>query len=241
LDEAAVAHDRDPVTESERFGEVVGDEDHRLFDLSPEADDLVLHVAPDQRIECGERLVEQHDLGVGGERSGEADALLHTTAQLVRFALTEARQTDEFEDLLGLGPPFVLRHLLHFEAERDVVDERAMGQQAEVLEDHAHPVAAYIEQFVTICSGDVGVADHHGAGGRLDQAGETSYERRLAAPGEPHHDEDFAGRYVEVDVSHRDDTTGLGLQHRPWQVGVGRTYDASSPGAVNLPQPTDRD
>jgi hypothetical protein len=46
----------------------VGDEEHRLAGLGLEADDLVLHVAPDQRVERAEGLVVEHQLGVDGER-----------------------------------------------------------------------------------------------------------------------------------------------------------------------------
>ena len=63
LDDLAVAHDQDPVAELEGLGQVVGDEHHRLADLVVQPDDLVLHVAPDQRVERRERLVEQQHSG----------------------------------------------------------------------------------------------------------------------------------------------------------------------------------
>ena len=62
LDDRPVAHDRDPVAEPERLGEIVRDEDHRLARLLLEPADLVLHVAPDERVERAERLVVEHDL-----------------------------------------------------------------------------------------------------------------------------------------------------------------------------------
>jgi hypothetical protein len=57
-----------------------------------------------------------------------------------------------------------------------------MGEQTEVLEDHAHPVAAEIEQGVVAGGGDVDVTDADGAGRGLDEAGQAADERRLAAP-----------------------------------------------------------
>ena len=90
LHDRAVAHDQDPVAELERLGEVVGDEDHRLAELAVQPDDLVLHVAPDQRVERGERLVEEQHLRVAGQRSGQADALLHAAGELVGVGLLVA-------------------------------------------------------------------------------------------------------------------------------------------------------
>ena len=91
LHEPAVAHDRDPVAETQRLGQVVGDEHHRLVDLAAQADDLVLHVAADQRIERRERLVEQQDVGIGGQGPGEADALLLPATELMRAVACPSR------------------------------------------------------------------------------------------------------------------------------------------------------
>ena len=90
LDHLAVAQDHDPVAELERLGEVVGDEHHRLADLVVQPDDLVLHVAADQRVEGRERLVEEQHRRVAGERAGQADALLHAAGELVGVAALEA-------------------------------------------------------------------------------------------------------------------------------------------------------
>ena len=99
LDDLAVAHDHDVVAELERLGEVVGDEDHGLADLAMEPDDLVLHVAPDERVERAERLVEEHDLGVDGQGAGQPDALLHAARELVGIAVGMALEPDEVDHL----------------------------------------------------------------------------------------------------------------------------------------------
>ena len=203
LHEAPVAHDGDAVAEAQRLDEVVGDEDHRRGHLAAEADDLVLHVPADDGIEGRERLVEQQQLRARGQRPGQADALLHPARQLVGAGRAEPRQADELEHLLGPGPAGVLVDALHLEAEGHVVDEVAVGEQAEVLEDHAHPVPAQVEQVALVGGGDVEVADAHGPGGRLDEPGQAAHERRLAAPGEAHDDEHLALVDVEVDARER--------------------------------------
>ena len=90
LHEAAVLHDGDAVAELQRLRQVVGDEHRRLAQLPLQPDHLVLHVPPDQRVERGERLVEQQDLGVVGQGPGQADPLLHAAAELVRVGVAEA-------------------------------------------------------------------------------------------------------------------------------------------------------
>ena len=137
--------------------------------------------------------------------------------------------------------PHVLVDALHLEPEGHVVDEIAVGEQAEVLEDHAHAVAAQVEQLPLVGGGDVELADPHRAGGRLDEAGQAADERRLAAAGQTHDDEHLAGVDVEVDVTDRDDIAGLGLQLASGEVGQRRTDDPLRARPEDLPQPPHRD
>ena len=50
-------------------------------------------------VERGERLVEQHDLGIGGQRAGERDPLALTARQLVRVRAGAAGEADQLEAL----------------------------------------------------------------------------------------------------------------------------------------------
>ncbi len=109
LHDAAVAHDRDPVAEAQRLGQVVGDEDHRLARLVLQADHLVLHVAADQRVERAERLVVEHHLRVDGEGAREPDALLHAAGELVRELVRGVLEPDELQHLGGAREPLRLR------------------------------------------------------------------------------------------------------------------------------------
>ena len=142
LNDRAVAHDRDPVAEPERLGQVVRDEHRRLADLLLEPHDLVLHVAPDQRVESAERLVVEHHLGVGGKGTRHADALLHAARKLIGELVRDILEADERRTSLRARVPLALAHPLHLEAEGDVVDHAAVREQAEVLEDHRDRVAA---------------------------------------------------------------------------------------------------
>src|SRR5690606_1146962 len=90
-------HDGDAAADLQRLVEVVADEDDGLFQLLLQFYQLILKVLTDQRVEGGERLVHQQDVGLGGEGAGEADALLHATRKLVADLvgeLVEAHQLD---------------------------------------------------------------------------------------------------------------------------------------------------
>ena len=70
--------------EPQRLVDVVGDEDDGLAGRLLDARELVLQGVAGDRVERGERLVHQQEVGVGGERAGDPDALLLAAGQLVR-------------------------------------------------------------------------------------------------------------------------------------------------------------
>ena len=84
----------DPIAQRPDDPEVVGDEQDGGVGLGLERAHEVEHARLDGRVQPGRRLVEDEQLGVGGERDGDDDALLHPARQLVRVALG---------DLLGVG------------------------------------------------------------------------------------------------------------------------------------------
>ncbi len=82
LDPAALAHDRDPVAHLDRLVDVVGDEEDGLAELRLQAQELVLQALAVDRVDRAEGLVHQHHQRVGGERAGDADALLLAAGEL---------------------------------------------------------------------------------------------------------------------------------------------------------------
>ena len=97
---AALAEDRDPVAERDRLVDVVGDEHDRLAQLALQPQELVLQRAAHDRVDGAERLVHQQHGRVGGERPGDADALLLAAGELARVAVGHRRvEADELEQL----------------------------------------------------------------------------------------------------------------------------------------------
>ena len=75
LQQAAAVHHRDAVGQRHRLGLIVRDVDHRRPGARVEAGELVLHRRAQMHVEVGERLVEQHQRGLGDEAARERDAL----------------------------------------------------------------------------------------------------------------------------------------------------------------------
>ena len=97
LDDASVAHDCDPITEEHRLVEIVGDEDDGLLEFALQLNELLLHLASDQWIECRKCLVHEQDVGFSCESAGQTDTLLHAAGELFRVFVSPAFETDILE------------------------------------------------------------------------------------------------------------------------------------------------
>src|SRR5690606_36908616 len=62
--------------------DVVGDDQEGGVDLRVQVDDQLVQVGRADRVQTGVRFVEQDDLGVQHQRSGQAGALAHTAGNL---------------------------------------------------------------------------------------------------------------------------------------------------------------
>src|SRR4029077_20054122 len=98
-----------------------------------EAQELVLHLPPDQGIERREGLVQEPQLGSDRQRPGNAYALLLTAGKLMGeggFAPLEPDQADHLA-----GPRVARLGGLPLDAQREghVVEDAEMGQEAEIL------------------------------------------------------------------------------------------------------------
>src|SRR3954454_837412 len=150
--------------------------------------------------------------GAGGGRAGEAHALLHAARQLVGEAAAPVGEADLRQGALrGLEAPGLVDPL-HLEAEGGVLENGAVGEQRDVLEDHADVPGPGLPQPRGVHGGDVVPANEDLAETRLDQAVEEADQRGLAAARQPHDAEDLALVQGEADVGDADDAAEL-LQH----------------------------
>src|SRR5690606_28513462 len=157
-----------------------GDEDDRFAELVLQLYELLLHLATDERVECGERLIHEKNLRVSGEGTTQADALLHATGEFRRKAVVPPLKPDPTDDLHRAVPTFGERDSLNLEPIGDVVDHRAVRQQSEMLEDHGHAVAAHLAKLALGDADDLGAVHFDASACRLQEAIEHANECRLA-------------------------------------------------------------
>ena len=147
LDDLAGVHHPDAIAQRPDDAEVVRDEQDGGVGLGLERAHEVEHARLDGRVEPGRRLVEDEQLGVGGERDGDDDALLHPAGQLVRVALGDALRVGDLDPFQGLERAR-LGLLLALTQDREGLDHlrpdlrRRVERRARVLVDHrrvAHP------------------------------------------------------------------------------------------------------
>ena len=139
--------------------QIVGDEYRGLVHHRGELQKFVLELATDQRVEGAERLVHEQDLRIGRDCAGEADTLLHTAGELVGELVAPSGQLDHGQDPLRRFPAPILGDAPDLERSRDIVEDRAMGHQGEVLKHHRDVFVAVAAQRVSGQRQDVLTAD----------------------------------------------------------------------------------
>ena len=133
---------RDLVAELDGLVDVVGDEDDGLAELGLQAQELVLQLLAHDGVDGRERLVHEHHRRVGRERPGHAHPLLLPAGQLGGVALTElGREPHPLEQLVRARPGLRLVPAEQARHGGDVVEHRAVREEAGVLDDVAHPAA----------------------------------------------------------------------------------------------------
>ena len=101
--EPAMGHHRHPVGHGERLALIVGDVDEGDIGALLDGAQLGPHVLAQLEVERRQRFIEQHDLGLDGERARDGDALLLAARELADGLVGRARQVDQAQQFLGLG------------------------------------------------------------------------------------------------------------------------------------------
>src|SRR5579875_1620582 len=189
-------HHGDPLGEKDRFLHVVGDEDHGLARMLPDAQQLHLHQAAGLRVERAEGLVHQQDARIDGERAGDCRALLHAARELRGIAVLEPAETDEIDE--GAGAPLALipRYPLFFKTVKNILQNRLPGKQGKVLKDNA---------TVGTGAGNRLAFDQDRAGLDRQKAADQIEQCALAAAARAEQRDELAVAHAERDVVERQD------------------------------------
>ena len=213
LDDLSEIHDGDAVGDVAHHREIMGDEDVGEAELALEVLHQVDDLRLDRYVERRHRLVTDDQLGLRGQRAGDADALALTTREFVRIAQRmPGRQADLAQQLVDAPAqrrarrqPMQAQRFGQRLADGEARVQRGVG----ILEDDLH-VAAQVAQRAAGQATHVAAGEADRALGGLDQAQYQAAGRRLAAARFPHQRQRLARRHVEgkaVDRAHGTDGT----------------------------------
>ena len=193
----ALVHHHDVVGERHRLFLAVGDLDEADAEFALQPLQLAAHLHPQERIERGERLVEQQDLRLGDQGAGERDALLLAAGELRRQPRRIGRHRDQLKQFAGALVPRRAVDAAHFQGKCDVVEHGQVRKQRVGLEHHRRAALGRLEVGdVLRAQDDVALAD------RL-VAGDHAQGRGFATAGGAEQAAIGAGRNLQIDVVDR--------------------------------------
>ena len=188
------------------------DDDHRHAELGIHALQQVEHLHGRARVERARRLVAQHVMRAVRQRAGDGHALLLAARKLARIARALSSRLTRRSSSWARSALASFGHAAHLEGEHDVLQHRALLEQAEVLEDHAD-VRTQLAQLLALEVGDVDAVDDDTALGRALEQVEQAHERRLARARFADDAEDVAILDGQVDVLERAVVAVAGVVH----------------------------
>ena len=192
LHDLARVHHADPIAQRADHPEVVGDEQDRGIGLVAQRPDQVEDACLDRGIETGRGLIEHEQLGIGGQRHRDHDALLHPARELMRIAIEDPDRVGDIDPVEG-RQRVLLRLVLTLAEDRERLDhlgpDPRAGVQgpARILVDHRCVLRPELADFVAAHLRDVGAIDEDPPAGDPAVAGQIADGRvggrRLAAAG----------------------------------------------------------
>ena len=162
-------------------------------DCAQDSRDLLADGGAHVRVERGERLVQEHDLGFDRECPGEGYALLLAAGELVGVAPLQAGEPDHLEQVADSLPSCRAG-----KPESDVRLHREVGEQAALLRDVTDP--ALLGMDVRALAVDDLPGDPDGAAVGSLEAGEQAQQRRLAAAGRSQDRRERPRRHLQVEA-----------------------------------------
>src|SRR5262250_2745550 len=197
-------HDHDAVREEDRLRDAVGDEDHCLLVLFPDAEQFLLHHLARLRIEGAEGLVHEKHRGLIGEHARDGHPLFHAARELARILLLVLGEPDQGEIAAGHRASLRPGQALDHGAELHVLDGGAPGKERVLLEHHP-AVGPGLGHLVAVHE-DV-------AGGRLDEACDHVEERGLATAGWAEETGEAVLRQLQAHLVESEGALDVALRH----------------------------
>ena len=158
----------------------------------------VQHFLDRLRVEGRGRLVEQDDLGLCAEGTGDGDALLLTARQLGGVDIRLIPEANDLKIMICQLLRFLLGLVVELHgSQRQVLEHRHVGVEVELLEDHAHVVA---DDLGLVLVGQLLTVDVDVAAGRLFQKVHAADGRGFAAAGRSDNDQLFSLSHLKIHI-----------------------------------------
>ncbi len=189
---AGVQH-HDPVRQRHRLHLVVGDVDHRGVHPPVQLGDLEPRLDAQRRVEVGERLVEQENLGVAHDRPADGDALALAAGEVLGQPVEELVELQDARRFLHLRLDCGIVGAAAAETERHVLVDAHVRVERVGLEHHRDPALGRRQRV------DALAVDHEVAGGDVLQPRHQPQQGGLAAARRADEDHELLIPDVEVD------------------------------------------
>src|SRR3989441_1386714 len=171
------------------------------------------------RVEAGDRLVGEHEVGLLHQRARDTDALLLAAGEGVGALERAIRDAHAAEVLEGKGDIGARRapgdgtpdRAISETARDDVAEHRHAPDKVELLEDHSD-AATDPPELRPFRGGHVDAVQDHTPARRLDQLVDTAEERRLPRAREADEDDELTALDVERDPVERARAARVGLR-----------------------------
>ena len=202
----------------------MGDDQHRHAFICQQPDG-VEHLRHEFRIERGGHLVEQQDLRLQRQGTGDGHPLLLPARQFVGIAVELVGEADLGQQGAGGRLDLVLRTPLDLDGGNcDVLQRRHVLEQVVLLEHDGEPITQPPHR-ARVRIVDLLSVDRHRPRGWRRQADQRSQDRALARARRPDQPDDVARRDIEVDAVQNLQGSVAGLK-----AGDGETGQGGSPG-----------
>ena len=201
--DAAGIHDRHPRAQVEGLELIVRDVDAGKTQLAVYGPQMRAQLDPQQGVQVGQRLVQQHHLGPGGQGARQCNALLLTAAEHGRVTV---------------GQVAALHHLQHLTRALRAVWAAAGAQRILhiALHGHVRPQRVVLEHHADVAqmgglvqaSGRIEhrlALKHNAPFLRVLQARDAAQQRGLAAAAGPQQHKHFTGLHIHVYMVDRND------------------------------------
>src|SRR5438034_279778 len=177
-------------------------------DLQQQLDDLPRC----RRVQVAGGLIGEEDPWIMDERPRDGHPLLLTAGQLVGELGFLALQPDDAEHFLDLGLEVAQGALGNPQGEGDILEDREIGQQLEILEDHAD-LPAQERQVAPLQPAQILSLHRNRAGGDLLLPDQETNQGRLPRTARPDQEDEILLGNLEGHIPQRDRPVRIGLLH----------------------------